>query len=92
VHEGCFVNSWFHGKVKSTYANGDVFEGNWKRGLRPYGKGKYITANGTVYEGYFERNFGKYDNCTGKGKITFPDGTVYEGDFVDGKPTGKGNA
>jgi hypothetical protein len=95
-----------HGKGKMTYANGDVYEGDYKDGIR-HGKGKYTYANGDVYEGDFEdqKFWEDWRDGTphGKGKKTYTDGRVeegewrddefigvYEGDYKDGKWHGKG--
>jgi hypothetical protein len=67
-----------------TFANGDVYEGDWKDNKRD-GKGKMTFANGDVYEGDWKDN--KRD---GKGKETFANGNVYEGDWKDDKRNGKG--
>jgi hypothetical protein len=72
------------GKGKMTYANGDVYVGEFKDGKRQ-GIGKIIYANGDVYEG------GWLDGKQhGKGKETGADGWVYEGDWVNGMFQGKG--
>ncbi len=42
----------YHGKGKLSYANGDVYDGEWKNGSW-FGKGVYISAEGDVYDGYF---------------------------------------
>ena len=42
-----------HGKGKFTYANGNVYEGDYHNDKR-HGKGKYTLANGDVYEGNFQ--------------------------------------
>ena len=73
-----------HGKGKYTYANGNVYEGDFQDGKR-HGKGKFTYASGSVYEGDW-----KDDNFHGKGKYTFANGNVYEGDYQDGKRHGKG--
>ena len=39
-----------HGKGKYSYADGNVYEGDWKDGKK-HGKGKYSWASGDVYEG-----------------------------------------
>ena len=49
-------------KVKMTFANGDVYDGEWKDSKR-HGKGKMTSAVGDVYDGKWKDNK-KY----GKGK------------------------
>ena len=43
-----------HGKGKKTYADGDVYEGDWKGGKK-HGKGKLTDAVCNVYEGDWKR-------------------------------------
>jgi hypothetical protein len=54
------------------YANGDIYEGQWKEGKMD-GEGKSTYTDGNVHEGQWKD--GKQD---GQGKITFADGNVYE--------------
>ena len=65
-------------KVKQTFDNGDVYEGDFVNG-NFHGKGKYTYADGTFYEGDFVN-----DKFHGKGKYTAPDGKIFEGDWKDG--------
>ncbi len=74
----------YTGKGKYTFANGDIYEGDFVNGELT-GKGKYTFTNGDIYEGKFA-----YGELTGKGKYTWTSGEIYEGDFVDGKRTGRG--
>ena len=67
-----------------TFANGDVYEGDWKDG-KGHGKGKCTYASGNMYEGDW-----KDGKKHGKGKHTWANGNVYEGDYKDGKKHGKG--
>ncbi len=67
-----------------TYANGDVYVGEWTNDFR-HGKGKHTLVSGEVYDGQWVNNFRH-----GKGKITFANQNVYEGDFVLGIQHGKG--
>jgi hypothetical protein len=54
-----------HGKGKYTYADGSVYEGEWRNNMKN-GKGKYISVSGSVYEGEW-----KDDKMHGKGKYTY---------------------
>ena len=37
------------------YANGNLFEGNWKNDMMN-GEGKYVMKNGSYYKGFFVNN------------------------------------
>ncbi|SVD17076.1 uncharacterized protein METZ01_LOCUS369930, partial [marine metagenome] len=71
-------------KTKETFANGDVYVGEWKDGLQN-GQGTYTFANGDVYEG--EHKDGKQD---GQGKKVFGNGHLYVGEWKDGLQNGQG--
>ena len=71
-------------KVKIVYPNGDVYEGEMKKGMMD-GYGIYTYANGDVYEGEFKEN--KQD---GYGKLTSPNKFVYEGQMKKGMMDGYG--
>ena len=71
-----------HGKM--TYADGNVYEGNFKDGLAN-GLGKCEYADGAVYEGKF-----KNGQRHGRGKMTYADGDVYEGEFENDERHGRG--
>ena len=81
-YKGKLVDQKPEGKAQATFDNGDVYNGEWHKGLREgYGEIKY--ANGDEYKGEW-----KADKRTGKG-IYFKGPYDYvEGDFVDGKPHG----
>jgi len=72
------------GPRKISFANGDLYVGNWEDGMQ-HGQGKYMYANGSTYEGYW-RN-GKYD---GSGQLTVPDGSCYVGYWKEHKKHGVG--
>jgi hypothetical protein len=72
------------GKGKMTYANGDVYVGEFINNKRQ-GIGKMTYKNGAVYEGNWMD-----DNRQGKGQYTWADGDVFEGDWMYDKKTGKG--
>ena len=83
------------GEQKVTYADGTVYEGEWRdggpihrgasrRGV-PEGHGKLTFPNGDVYKGDF-----KNDKREGNGKVTYANGDVYEGKFATDKREGQG--
>jgi hypothetical protein len=51
-YEGAFRGGMMHGKGKMKWANGDVFDGEFKQGKRTWGKMRY--ANGSIYQGEFQ--------------------------------------
>ena len=69
-----------HGKGQIKYKIGDIYEGNFEKGLKS-GHGKYYMQElGSTYEGRFE-----YDQSNGEGKlIVHKTGETVEGHFVDG--------
>jgi hypothetical protein len=90
VYEGETRNGKPHGKGKYTYANGDIYEGDFAYNKyshegEPHGKGKMTFTNGDIYEGDF------FDSrITGKGKYTYTDGSFYEGEVAGGTFNGRG--
>ena len=72
------------GRVRETYDEGHVYEGDWKDGKRN-GRGKMVFANGEIYEGDFQD-----DNMHGHGKMVFAVGDIYEGEWIDGQCHGRG--
>ena len=75
------TNTVKSGKGKMTYANGDIYEGDWKDG-NISGKGKMTYANKDIYEGDW-----KDGKMSGKGKMSKTvDGKqiVVEGNFENG--------
>lgn len=80
----CLSTKWKHGKGKYTWANGNVYDGDWKND-KMHGKGKYTWADGNVYDGNW-----KNDKMDGKGKYTWANGNVYEGGWKKDKKHGKG--
>jgi len=73
-----------HGKGKMTYADGDVYEGEWKNNKKS-GNGKMTFKNNSSYEGKW-----RSDNINGFGVYKYYNGDVYEGLFVDGNRNGEG--
>ena len=66
-----------HGRGKFTYADGHVYEGEWRDNERN-GQGKITYADGHVYEGDFKDNMRHY---TGKKMKNSPGrGQTFDGD------------
>ena len=72
------------GRVRETYDEGHVYEGDCKDGKRN-GCGKMVFSNGETYEGDF-----KDDDMHGHGKMVYVNGDIYEGDWNGGKSHGHG--
>ena len=72
------------GQGKMEYTNGQVYEGEWKNGVRS-GQGTHTTSSGNVYVGEW-----KDDKMEGQGTYTWPNGSSYEGEFADGHFNGQG--
>ena len=66
------------------YADGDVYEGEFKAGLQE-GRGVFRYANGDVYEGEFKA--GKRE---GRGVARFANGNVYDGEWKADNREGRG--
>jgi hypothetical protein len=77
-------NGLKNGYGKYTWANGDVYVGEYKDALRS-GKGKYTWPDGRVYYGDWLA-----DKMHGKGKYTWANGDVYVGEYKDNLKNGKG--
>jgi hypothetical protein len=73
-----------HGQGSFTWANGDVYEGEWKEDVCD-GKGVLITANGDKYEGEFRMGVKE-----GQGRKVWTNGDVYEGSWRGGQQDGHG--
>jgi len=86
VHAECNKGSCQNGKGTFTWANGDVYVGDWVDGNRT-GKGTYTWGpgewEGDVYVGDFVDG-----NRTGKGTYTWASGTIEEGYYLDGNLVG----
>jgi hypothetical protein len=66
-----------NGQGKFTYTNGDVYDGEWKNGLKS-GQGLYTFTNGDVYDGEWKNGL-----KSGQGKFTYTNGDVYDGECKD---------
>ena len=73
-----------NGKGVWTYANQDIYDGEWKEGTKVEGKMKY--ANGDLYTGSF-----KYGKMHGKGVFEYATGPLLKstGEWKDGKKCGE---
>jgi len=74
----------FTGKGRAEYSNGDVYEGEYKDGLR-CGQGKYFYLKGNKYEGMWQNNV-----KSGVGKFEYNKKGVYFGYFQNGRRHGEG--
>jgi radial spoke head protein 1 len=76
-----------HGKGKIKYKNGDMYEGDFKRGVKEgFGIYRFKQPADRVYTGQFLS-----DLMTGNGVMEFEDKKmVYQGDFVNGTMQGNG--
>jgi hypothetical protein len=72
------------GRRIERYANGDVYEGEWKAG-KAEGRGIFRSANGNVYEGEY-----KADKEEGQGTYLHADGHIAVGFFKAGTRVGEG--
>jgi hypothetical protein len=66
------------------YANGNVYEGQWKNGKK-HGEGIYSFSDGEVFEGTF-----KEDKRTGYGQYKWKNGDLYKGNWENDLRHGKG--
>ncbi|KAJ3030250.1 Radial spoke head 1 [Rhizophlyctis rosea] len=73
-----------HGQGKTTFPNGDTYEGSYSNGSRN-GQGTYRWKNGARYSGNY-----KDDLRDGNGLFVYPDGSKYKGEFKAGKRHGTG--
>ena len=77
VFEGTFVNGEGEGFFKVRYADGETFEGYFKKNLAE-GKGKYLFKSRNLYEGEY-----KNGKCHGFGKLYYANGDKYW--YINGK-------
>jgi hypothetical protein len=81
---GTHQRAVMHGRGKTTWSHGDVYEGEHKYG-QPYGEGVMTYSGGAVYEGRFVEG-----NRHGQGKYTTTNGIVIEGTYRSGSLRGNG--
>lgn len=82
--QGEMVSGFLDGKVALQWADGDSFNGIYRKGLM-HGKGLYSWANGNRYDGEWVEG-----KTSGKGIFTWADGKSYEGEWLAGKRNGQG--
>eukprot|EP01050_Picozoa_sp_SAG11_P008723 SAG11_NODE_782_length_7192_cov_4.178063_3_plen_169_part_00 len=76
--------SYPHGSGKYCYRNGDVYNGQWRKGKR-HGNGTLWLHSGERYEGTF-----KADRYDGVGCFFFTNGSVCKGSWKAGRQHGRG--
>ncbi|AIY41193.1 MORN motif family protein [Collimonas arenae] len=81
---GPLVDNKRQGKGRVEWANGDIYEGNFDKGLFS-GKGKYTSGANFLYEGEY-----KAGSRTGQGRSVDATGSVYVGHFLNGEFDGQG--
>lgn len=77
-------DSLFNGKGRCIYADGTVYDGEWKDGMWE-GYGTVVYPDGDVYQGDFLNNL-----KDGKGTYTYHTGARYEGEWKNDRFNGKG--
>ena len=83
-YHGEWVDDLQGGHGRSTYANGDVYEGGYHEGKR-HGRGTYWHSDGSAYEGDWFQGVEH-----GEGICIERDGSRYEGHHFQGKYHGHG--
>ena len=73
-----------HGTGVATWANGDVYSGEWAGGF-PHGTGRFRFASGDEYAGAV-----RWGRRWGEGTYWHSDGGVYTGGFADDREDGRG--
>jgi hypothetical protein len=71
MYRGQFANDALQGAVHNHYADGEVYAGQWVRGIGRQGRGVLQRPNGRVHEGVFSN-----DRMDGPALITYPDGST----------------
>lgn len=56
TYEGSLLNNLFHGFGKFTWANNDIYIGEWKQG-KMEGEGEFKHNDGHILKGYFRNNY-----------------------------------
>lgn len=77
-------NNKFHGEGTYYYSSGDIYSGQWNKGVKQ-GEGTYMyKKDDSQLIGLWEK--GSFVS----GKWVWKDGTSWHGTFKDGKPLGRG--
>ncbi|KAL9185825.1 hypothetical protein ACHAXT_003602, partial [Thalassiosira profunda] len=92
IYEGDVVDGesgpYQHGHGQMQYANGEVYDGEWKYGSR-HGRGTCKYPSGNLHRGQ-RKQHGKYDGdwaddeMHGKGEFTYADGAICKGVWNNG--------
>ena len=61
TYDGAFHEGHYHGAGKIVWANGDQYEGNWKRSKMD-GPGLFRHSSGFILKGIFKNNYFIDDN------------------------------
>jgi len=84
-YEGEVLDGLMDGRGHYTFADGNVYVGEWRRGKKE-GSGTFSWSNGDVYDG--EWVDGK---MSGRGRIVLEKKLTYDGEWRDGKCNGQGH-
>jgi hypothetical protein len=82
---GGFKRHMFDGFGTYYYANGDRYEGPWKKGEKHGENGKFVCADGTTLVVSW-----KNDRANGHGICTYKNNATFEGEYVDDVKEGQG--
>jgi len=66
-------------------SSGEIYKGEWDRGLFPQGRGKKIWPDGSLFEGQFIEG-----KACGWGRLVKSNGDVYVGEWKDDMANGRG--
>jgi len=80
----CIKGNCRLGQGTKTWANGNKYQGTWKRG-KPHGQGTWTYANGEKYHGTWKK--GKMNR---RGTYTWANGEKYQGGWKNSKMNGHG--
>jgi hypothetical protein len=84
TYEGSFLDNMRHGLGVMMYADGRIYDGNYRFDKK--GKGRMFYKDGSTHWGYWSSD----DLPQGRGKLTYSDGSVYDGEFERGCIQGHG--
>jgi hypothetical protein len=84
TQQAAHTDSNLEGRNAFTYANGNVYEGEWQHDLN-HGTGTMSLPNGDVYIGEWQQGA-----MCGRGRYIHSNGTLFEGFFKDSKKNGRG--